>query len=301
MMRALVLAATLLASSPLDAQAAPNVPAPVTKPLWPKGAPGAEGRRGEPEQAADYWVKNVHNPSVTVFPADPARANGASVIVIPGGGHRIIVWTTEGVNVARALNRMGLTVFVLKYRLAAEEGSRYSVEGDAASDARRALRWVRSHAKDYNLDPNRIGVMGFSAGGELVSLIADNPEPRPARRTDEIDRVDARPDFQILVFPGPRAANAKGAKGAPPAFLVAGSRDECCAAPTVALYEQLRKAGVSAELHMYAEAGHAFNLDESDRISVIHWPDRLYDWLSDGGWLNDRSRRDLTVRVSEIR
>ncbi|TFI59460.1 alpha/beta hydrolase [Sphingomonas parva] len=287
MIRALLFALALAGGAPALAQPA----APKTVPLWTVGAPGSEARRSEPEQAQDYWVKNVHNPSLTIFPADPAHANGASVIVIPGGGHRLIVWTTEGLNVARALNRMGITVFVLKYRLAGEEGSRYTVEGDAADDARRAVRWVRAHSGDYGLDPARIGVMGFSAGGEIVSLIADSPEPGHARAHDAIDRVSARPDFQILVFPGPRAAEARAPAAAPPAFLVAGSRDECCAAPTVALYEQLRKAGISAELHMYADSGHAFNLDESNRISIVHWPDRLHDWLADGGWLDDRSRR----------
>ena len=284
-----IVALALIFASPAAAQ--PAAQQPETIALWAGGAPGSESRRNEPEEAKEYWVKNVHNPTLTVFPADPSHANGASVIVIPGGGHRILVWTTEGVNVARALNRMGITVFVLKYRLAREEGSRYTIEGDAAGDARRAVRWVRANASRYNLDPKRIGLMGFSAGGELVSLIADNPEPAaPAR--DEIDRASARPDFQILVFPGPLAANARAVAAAPPAFLVAGSRDECCAAPTVALYEQLRKAGVSAELHMYADSGHAFNLDESNRISIVHWPDRLHDWLLDGGWLDDRSVRN---------
>ena len=286
----------MLWSLPGAAQPAPRAPETVS--LWPSGAPGSEGRRTEPEQAKEYWVRNVHNPSLTVFPADPRHSNGASIIVIPGGGHRILVWTTEGVNVARALNRMGITVFVLKYRLAREEGSSYTIEGDAAGDARRAVRWVRANAARYNLDPKRIGVMGFSAGGELVSLIADNPDPGASASGDRIDRVSARPDFQVLVFPGPLAANARAVASAPPAFLVAGSRDECCAAPTVALYEQLRKAGVSAELHMYADSGHAFNLDESNRISIVHWPDRLHDWLADSGFLDDRSIREDPQRAA---
>ena len=287
--RTILLALALLCSGAARAQ--PTRPTSIA--LWPNGAPGSEARRSEPEQAQDYWVKNVHNPSLTLFPADPAHATGASIIVIPGGGHQLIVWTTEGLNVARALNRMGISVFLLKYRLAGEPGSGYSVERDAAADARRAVRWVRAHAAEHGLDPARIGVMGFSAGGELVSLIADNPEPAAAAgRSDAIDRVSGRPDFQILVFPGPRAAEARAIAAAPPAFLVAGSRDECCAAPTVVLYEQLRKAGVSAELHMYADSDHAFNLDESNRISILHWPDRLHDWLLDGGWLDGwRSQR----------
>jgi acetyl esterase/lipase len=263
--------------------------------IWPNGAPGSAARRAEREVAQDYWVRNVHNPSLTIFRPDPRHANGAAVIVFPGGAHKMLVWTNEGLNFGRALTRYGLTVFVLKYRLAAEEGSTYSVERHAAADARQAVRWVRAHALDYGVDPHRVGVMGFSAGGELVTLIADNPDPpdplapiASRNAPDAIQRQNARPDFQILVFPGPRGIPASAPAKAPPAFLVAGSRDECCAAPTVALYEQLRKAGVDAELHMYAGAGHAFNLDETDRIAVMHWIDRLADWLADEGIVDGR-------------
>jgi acetyl esterase/lipase len=291
--RALFLLA--LALAPAAASAEP--PPPRSFPLWPDRALAADPRRGEAEVAKDYWVRNIHNPSITVFEPDPRHRNGAAIVVFPGGGHRILVWTTEGTKVGQALTRYGLTIFVVKYRLANEEASRFSVERDAAADARRAIQWVRAHAGEYGVDPARVGAMGFSAGGELVSLIADNPEPADplaavASRMalDAVARQSARPDFQILVFPGPLGIPAKAVDRAPPAFIVAGSRDECCAAPSVALYEQLRKAGVSAELHMYAEAGHAFNLDESDRISVLHWPDRLADWLADGGWLDGRAR-----------
>lgn len=278
----------------LAAMAGPSVaqykpPHPVTITLWPNGAPGSEHRRHEPEVAQDYWVKNVHDPTLTLFAADPPHANGAAIVVIPGGAHKMIVWTTEGVAIARALNRYGVTAFVLKYRLGREEGSGYSIEGDGADDARRAVRWVRAHTVDYGIDPHRIGVMGFSAGAELVTLIADNPEPAHAASSDPLDKVSARPDFQIQVFPGPLGLPAKAVKDAPPAFLTAGSLDECCATPTIQLYEQLRAAGVPAELHMYAGAGHAFNLDESNLLSIIHWPDRLADWLADGGWLDGRS------------
>jgi acetyl esterase/lipase len=277
-----------IAATPAAAQGASAAPQVVS--LWPEGAPGAEQRRGEAEVAAEYWVRNVHEPSLTAFPADPRHANGAAVIVIPGGAHEFLVWTTEGTHIARALNRMGISAYVLKYRLARAEGSPYAIE-DAAADTRRAVRWLRANAAAQGIDPERIGVMGFSAGGELVTLVADNPEPAVSRAADPQREVSARPDFQILVFPGPLGQPATAIAAAPPAFLVAGSLDPCCAAPTVALYEQLRIGGIAAELHMYAGAGHAFNLDESDLISVLHWPDRLSDWMADSGLMDDRSRQ----------
>lgn len=291
----LLAAALLAAATPAVLRADDPAPAkpPVLKavPLWPNGAPGSKARRSEPEIARDYWVRNIHDPSLIAFPANPAHRSGAAIIIFPGGGHRLLVWTNEGTKVATALNRMGVTAFVVKYRLANEPGSTYTVAGDAADDARRAVRWIRAHATDYGIDPTRVGVMGFSAGGELVSLIADNPEPAGRPVTDATDRLSARPDFQILVFPGPAGLPASDASHAPPAFITAGSLDQCCAAPSVALYQQLRQAHVSAELHMYAGADHAFNLDESNRISILHWPDRLADWLADEGWLDGSARR----------
>ena len=281
LLAALAWCAILASAAPACAQYSPV--AGETVHIWPNGALGSDKRRSEPEIAKDYWVRNVHNPSLTIY--RPARQNGAAIIIIPGGAHKLIVWTTEGVNVARALNRYGLTSFVLKYRLAREEGSPYSIE-DAVSDVSRAVRWVRAHAAEYGIDPDRVGIMGFSAGGELVSLEADNLSKSDRKPLDPIDRFSDRPDFQVLVFPGPLGVPANDVAHAPPAFITAGTLDECCAAPAVALYEQLRKAKRDAELHMYAGAGHAFNLDESDRISIVHWPDRLADWLSDEGFMD---------------
>jgi acetyl esterase/lipase len=263
-------------------------------PIWPRdtGAPGSQARRGEGEVVDDTYVHNVHEPSLTVFRADAAHANGVGMIIVPGGGHRMLVWVNEGVAPARALNRFGVTTFVLKYRLAREPGSSYDIARDAAADARRAVRWVRAHAREYGVDPQRIGLMGFSAGGELVSLVADNPPAMPDTSRDAVDRVSARPDFQVLIYPGPLGIPARAVAGAPPAFLAAGSADTCCAPPTIALYQQLRAAGVSAELHLFADTDHGFNVaNHSERVSVEHWPDRLADWLGDGGWLVPGKRR----------
>lgn len=177
--------ALMLVSAPAAAQQAPVVS------LWPNGAPGSEARRTEAETVKDSYVSNVHNPTLTIHRPAPSHANGAAVIVAPGGGHRMLVWINEGEVPAKALNRYGVTAFVLKYRLARDPGSRYDIERDAAADLRRAVRWVRAHASDYAIDPARIGVMGFSAGGELVSLVADNPAPAQTP-VDAIDRVSAR-------------------------------------------------------------------------------------------------------------
>jgi acetyl esterase/lipase len=254
--------------------------------LWPDGAPGAQRRHGEAELVKDgLYVSNVHDPSLTVSQADPRHANGAAVVIVPGGGHRMLVFQNEGVLAAKILNRSGVAAFVLKYRLARDGDSGYSIEGDAAADLRRAVRWVRANAAQYGVDPARVGVMGFSAGGELVSLVADNPAPA-ASGADAIDRFSARPDFQVLVYPGPLGVPARAVEQAPPAFIVAGSLDACCAPPALALYQQLVAAKVPAELHLYADTGHAFNMGQrSERISLQHWPDRLADWLADGGWL----------------
>jgi len=277
---ALMLAATAGAPAPI---AAPTIA------LWPQGAPGSEARRDDPEIVDNSYIHNVHAPSLTVFRADPAHANGVGIIVIPGGGHRMLVWVNEGMMPARALNRFGVTTFILKYRLAREPGSPYDIERDAAADARRAVRWVRLHAADYGVDPNRIGLMGFSAGGELVSMVADNPAPPVSPKADAVDRASGRPDFQVLIYPGPLGIPAHAAATAPPAFLAAGTVDQCCATPTITLYQQLRAAGVSAELHLFADTDHGFNIGmHSERLGVAHWPDRLADWLSDGGWLQPR-------------
>ena len=279
---ALLLLAMSLTSEPVPAQVA-EAPAPTIL-LWPEGAPGSQSRRHEAEQVENSYISNVHAPSLTVLRADTSHANGTAMIVVPGGGHRMLVWNNDGLGPARALNRYGVTSFVLKYRLARDPGSSYSIERDAAADLARAVRWVRAHAAEYGVDPARIGVMGFSAGGELVSLVSDNPLS-DRLNPDAVDRVSARPDFQVLIYPGPLGTPAKAPGKAPPAFIAAGTLDECCAPPAMTLYSQLRAAGVSAELHMFADTGHAFNIAaRSERISILHWPDRLADWLSDGGW-----------------
>ena len=161
--------ALLLAALPLTA---PAQTAPQVIPLWEKGAPGFENRRDEPELAASYWVKNVHNPSLTVFLPPKEKATGAAVIVCPGGGFKELGFNGEGVAPAQFLTNLGIAAFALKYRLPRETNSPYSLPKHAREDGQRAMRLVRSHAKEWGIDPNRIGIMGFSAGGEVASMVS---------------------------------------------------------------------------------------------------------------------------------
>jgi acetyl esterase/lipase len=259
-------------------------------PLWPDGAPGSEAHRGEKEVAQDYWVANIHDPSVTVYRPEPGKANGAAVVIAPGGGHRLLVITGEGEATARYFTSIGVTAFVLRYRLARQEGSTYTIEGTAKSDTIRAMRLVRDHAAKFGVDPHRIGLMGFSAGGELVSMVAnaDPAELAPVSGTpDPVEVTSARPDFQILVYPGPLGIPATIPKTAPQAFLVAASDDECCSAPVVELVQKFRASGVPNEVHLFARGGHAFNMGagRTERPGLKNWPARLTDWLEDSGLL----------------
>src|ERR1700704_780545 len=133
--------------------------------LWANGAPGFENRRNEPALAKDYWIRNIHNPSITVYLPPKEKATGAAVVICPGGGHRELVFKAEGDEPARYLSSIGVAAFALKYRLGREQGSPYSIQKHAREDGLRAMRLIRSRAKEWNIDLNRVGIMGFSAGG----------------------------------------------------------------------------------------------------------------------------------------
>ena len=166
--------------------------------LWPNGAPGSEGKTNNEavriaQPTGDHVVTGVNKPSITAHLPSPDRATGAAVIVAPGGGHRELWIDHEGHNVARWLSEHGIAAFVLKYRLAKETNSTYSVDGDELADMQRAIRVVRSRAKEWSVDPQRLGVMGFSAGGELAFLAAMRFDAGLPEAIDVwIDRVAGR-------------------------------------------------------------------------------------------------------------
>lgn len=253
--------------------------------LWPNGAPGFENRKDEPEQAKDWWVRNVHNPSITAYLPPKGMATGAAVVICPGGGHRNLVFNSEGKQAAAYFNSIGVAAFVLKYRLFREENSPYTDE-HARQDGFRAMRLVRSRAADWHLDPKRIGIMGFSAGGELAAWVSFGKGEAQRAAADPVERYSARPDFQVLIYPGPLAVPESVQPTAPPAFLLAANDDECCSEPVLALAQQYRKAKIPVEAHLYAQGNHAFNMGNRSTLGSIHnWSQRLTDWLKDNKWL----------------
>ena len=251
-------------------------------PLWPNGAPGFESKRNEPEQAKDYWVKNIHNPSITIYLPPKEKATGAAVVIFPGGGHRLLVFNAEGRDPARFLNSIGVAAFIVKYRLFREDSNLYSLDKEVRQDAYRAMRLVRSNAAEWNIDANRIGMMGFSAGGEVAALLAYTSGDGDAQAKDPIDRLNGRPNFQILVYPGPLGVPAAVPHDAPPTFLIAANDDECCSPPVVSLLEKYRAAKVSVEAHILSQGNHGFNMGYRSNLKAVRaMPMLLSNWLSD--------------------
>lgn len=270
--------------------------------LWETGAPGFEERKGEPELAESYWVKNIHNPSITAYFPDPEIATGAAVIICPGGGHRELVFNAEGVQAAEYFNRIGVAAFALKYRLGREEGSPYDIETHARQDGQRAVRLVRSRAEQWGIDPTRIGMMGFSAGGEVVSLVSYGPDNGVEEDEDEVERQSCRPNFQILIYPGPLGVPEELPETAPPAFLLVANDDVGASKVVVDLIPKFRAAGVPMEAHLYARGGHAFNMGDRSKLTTLQtWPDRVTSWMTDNFWLDPTGREGYAEELEKQR
>lgn len=259
--------------------------APTPLPLWPNGAPGSEKRAGEPEKLEGENVSNVHNPSLTPYLPEPGKATGTAVILCPGGGHRKLCLGHEGGALAEWFREHGIAAFVLKYRLAREPDSTYTIQDHAMADTRRALRLVRSRAGEWQIRPDRIGILGFSAGGELAAFAAMDSDPGKPDAADPIERAGCRPDFQALIYPG-TSHLFEVRKGMPPLFIACGYGDRPDIAEGMAkVYLKYKAAGVKAELHIYSEAGHGFGYRPGKTGAAAKWPERFTEWLSDSGLL----------------
>ena len=273
-----------LVAVPLLAAAAASAQHPVVSlSATSTQAPPPPTIRVTPE--GEHVITFVQQPSITVYLPARNLATGAAVVIAPGGGHSEIWIDHEGYNVAEWLSARGVAAFVLQYRLARAPGSTFTVEGTELDDLQRALRTVRSRSRDWNLDPDRIGVMGFSAGGELAALASTRYTPGRPDAPDPLDHISSRPDYEALLYPAiPR--DTRLTAGTPPTFLACGAKDRPDISQGVAeLYLALARLQVPTEVHIYAGVGHGFGLRVTNPSPVAEWPQRFLEWMAAQGLL----------------
>jgi acetyl esterase/lipase len=270
--------------------------------IWP-GKPPGETKELPPEIdltkdtdkliAGKRIIKlgNVSTPQIAVYKPEKSKDTGASVIICPGGGHHILAYDLEGTEVAEWLNTIGVTGIVLKYRVPFRDPEKRW--GAAVADAQRAVSLVRSKAAEWNLDPKRIGICGFSAGGETAGLTSLFLEERQYTAADDVDKVSCKPDFAILIYPG--GFDTKGqaqirvkdkvTKDTPPMFLIHAFDDPVTANNSLALAVELKKVGVPTELHIYDAGGHGYGLRLVNTLPITTWPKRCEEWMQRRGLL----------------
>jgi acetyl esterase/lipase len=257
--------------------------------LWPKGAPGAEGSvtpetvRLNPD--GEHIISNIQEPSIIPYIPSKDQATGAAVIVAPGGGHSELWMDHEGYAVAGWLSGHGVAAFILKYRLAKQKDSTYTVEETELGDMQRAIRTVRSRSAEWGIDPARIGVMGFSAGGELAALASTRYDEGSPSSDDPVERAGSKPNFQALLYPA-IPHDRRLTADTPRAFLACGGNDR----PDIAqglpeLYLALTRLHVSAELHIYAGVGHGFGVRKTNPAPVSGWTTLFLEWMNAQGLL----------------
>ena len=268
--------------------------------LWPGTAPGEKGDIGEEHDTTkptDHSVAgqpvirlgNVSKPTITIYRPPAAKDTGAAVMVCPGGGYHILAMDLEGTEVCEWLNSLGITGVLLKYRVPQRTG--LEKHTSALQDAQRALGIVRSRAKEWAINPKRIGVLGFSAGGHLAATLSNNSEQRSYPKVDDSDAASCRPDFTLLIYPAYLTVKEEHDKIAPelnvtsntPPTFVAMTQDDPLRVESAMFYALgLRKANVPFELHVYPKGGHGYGLRPSKDL-VTTWPQRAAEWLSQSG------------------
>ncbi len=276
---------------------APAAEPPKVLELWNGPAPGDKGDIGEERDTtkpADGLVAgqrvirlgNVTKPTISLYPPPVGKATGAAVVVCPGGAYSILAMDLEGTEICEWLNSLGITGVLLKYRVPKRAGLEKHTA--ALQDAQRALGLVRYHAKEWGIDPKRIGIMGFSAGGHLAAAVSNNYEQRSYPKADEADSISCRPDFTLLIYPAYLTVKEEQDKIAPelnltsntPPTFIAMAEDDPIRIETALFYAlALRKAQVPFELHVYPTGGHGYGLRPSKNL-VTTWPQRAADWMT---------------------
>jgi acetyl esterase/lipase len=275
-------------------------------PLWPKGAPNEKGEIGEEHDTTkpgDGLVSgrrvirlgNVSKPTITLYRPSPQKDTGASVVVCPGGGYTILAMDLEGTEICEWFNSIGVTGVLLKYRVPTRPGDDKHLL--PLQDAQRALGLVRFHAREWNLDPKRIGVLGFSAGGHLTAYLSTSFDKRAYDAVDAADQVSCRPDFSMPIYPAYLVLKDQDNKIAPdlnvttntpPTILIQAEDDGVRVENSLFYYLALKNARVPVEMHLYPDGGHGYGLRPSDKL-VTGWPKRAEEWLRGSGLLERKS------------
>lgn len=263
--------------------------------LFPKGAPGEVAKLTEKSSSEGDEIggesvlrmTDVSEPTITIYRAPDEVASGAAMVVCPGGGYNILAYDLEGTEICEWLNNIGVTAVLLKYRVPRREGR----EKHAAplQDVQRAIGYVRAHGEELDIDPNRIGVMGFSAGGHLSAMVSNNFAERTYPAVDAADKVSCRPDFCLLVYPAylsgdkfQLAPELKVSSATPPTMLIQAEDDNPHIYSSLFYYYALKEAGVPAWMHLYSKGGHGYGLRDTG-AAVNEWPDRVEDWFREIG------------------
>lgn len=259
--------------------------------LFPKGAPGetinliekADTEGGKTAGESVLRISNVSEPTITIYHSPNDIASGAAMIVCPGGGYNILAYDLEGDEICEWLNSLGITAVLLKYRVPRREG-RQKHEAPL-QDVQRAIGYVRAHANELNINHDKIGVMGFSAGAHLSATVSNNFKQRSYPRVDADDNVSCRPDFCLLVYPAyldaanfQIAPELKVTSETPPTMLIQTEDDKSYINSSLFYYYALKEAGVPAWMHLYSKGGHGYGLRDTNS-AVNEWPDRAEDWL----------------------
>ena len=265
----------------------------VTLPLWPNGAP--ETYQGAPEaditKPTDPLVagkplmhlSNVSEPTLAVYKPADEKNTGAAVLVFPGGGYRILAYDLEGTEVCTWLNSIGVTCVLVKYRVPFRD--HYPTNPADLEDAQQAMRLTRAHAAEWNIDPKRIGVLGFSAGGHLVVVLGNHADYK--RPGEVLNEIDARPNFVVVLYPGyltdepalnKLSAGIDPTSNTPPTFLLQAEDDPVHEENALLYFQALKEAKVPAELHLYAQGGHGYGLRPTD-LPITHWPRLVETWF----------------------
>ena len=266
--------------------------------LWPGRAPGEpvgiESRKAPAVTGVDGVIRipYVDTPELIHFPADSGKSTGTCVIVCPGGGYNKLAWNKEGTEIAEWLNTLGIDAVALKYRVPRRHPDQpYSWP---LQDLQRSIRLVRARAAEWKIDPGRVGVMGFSAGGHLAVMSASFQDQNSYQPVDAADQLDVRPDFLVLIYPAYLGNAKKDSRRldalvkvtdrTPPAFIAVTHDDADRGLFAALYYTELMRNRVGAELHVYSQGGHGYGMRPSAN-PVSSWPSRLKDWLRISGWL----------------